>query len=149
MTSDEEIIESGKYYLYNDVTMEEAGKHFGVSKKTFQLRIGKLLDISPALYKLVQEKKQNNLLLGVVKGGQNSKPNITPRNISPKKIEKANFIADVIISGELTVREAETILKTPKSTIYSCLTIEKLGEEKYLQIQEIFKLHKNKQRIKR
>lgn len=149
MPSNEEIIAQGNYYLDNDVTMEEAGKHFGISKKTFQLRIGKLLDISPALYKLVQDKKQNNLAIGAIKGGQNGKPNITPRSINPEKIEKANLIADVIISGELTVREAESILKIPKSTIYSSLTIEKLGEEKYSQIQEVFELHKNKQRCKR
>ena len=49
--------------------------HFGFkSKKTIQVNMKKLSEIDPDLYKLIEDKKQNNLSIGMVKGGQNGKP---------------------------------------------------------------------------
>ncbi len=134
MADSKKILEEANYYLDNDVTMKQAANYFGISKKSFQVHMKKLENLFPDKYKLVQEKKQMNLIAGAKKGGQNGKP--TPPLVhtpKPFTIEKEMLmqIANSIIKSDLTLREIENIYDIPKSTIHDNLIPERLGEELY------------------
>lgn len=72
--NNEQLLEEANYYLDNEVTMSDAANHFKICKKSFQLHMKKLEQIYPNTFKLVEMKKQNNLILGAIKGGKNGVP---------------------------------------------------------------------------
>ena len=150
MTKEELIREQANYYLENDVTMQQVGDHFGVSKKTIQLNMKKLSSIDPDLYKLVEDKKRGNLISGMVKGGQNGKPTNMMGNTNRKKTignQDIKDIAELIIFYKWTLREAEENLGISKSTLYDNLTRERLGDDlynRYATTLEFNKMNTNK-----
>ena len=152
MASNEQILEYADYYLENDVTMKEAGEHFGVHKSTFQFNMKKLESIDPVKFKLVQDKKNNNLSVGMVKGGQNGKPSYHPYiPRKPKSISDGEIIhiAEKMIEEKLTLREAGEIFGISFTTLYDNLTEERLGKElyqKYLDNAWYNKVNTNKGR---
>jgi len=112
MASNEDILKEAKYYLDNNVTIEQASKDLGISKRTFQLHLGKLKDISPDMYKLVTDKKEASMKQGRVVGGTLGKR-------GPSwSVEDANRITKAMISQNMTYEEAEERFGIPKSTIY-------------------------------
>ncbi len=48
--NNEQIIREFDYYLENDVNINEASQELGVSRRTFQLHMKKLLEICPEKY---------------------------------------------------------------------------------------------------
>ncbi len=48
--NNEQIIRESDYYLENDVNINEASQELGVSRRTFQLHMKKLLEICPEKY---------------------------------------------------------------------------------------------------
>lgn len=155
MTKEELIKEQANYYLDNDVTMQQVANHFGFkSKKTIQINMKKLESVDPELFKLVEEKKQGNLVTGMVKGGQNGKPTMIneegnaiirkPKSITDQEIKD---IAELIIFYKWTLREAEENLGISKSTLYDNLTRERLGDDlynRYTSTLEFNKMNTNK-----
>ena len=151
MTKEDLIKAQAIYYLENDVTMQQVADHFGFkSKKTIQDNMKKLAEIDPQLYKLVEDKKEKNLAMGAVKGGQNGKPTNMIGNINnPKTIGDQDIkdIAELIIFYKWTLREAEENLGISKSTLYDNLTKERLGEDlynRYSTVLEFNKMNTNK-----
>lgn len=118
------ILKEAKYYLENDVTLEEASKFLGISKKTLQNHFKALENIDKELFEAVENKKQQNIQNGRVLGGQNI-------SRTSKYTEKnALEIAQTMVEKEMTYREAEEYFGIPKSTIYEILTT-KLNSEEY------------------
>jgi len=112
MASNEEIIKEANYYLEHDENINESSSALGISRRTFQIHMEKLKDISPEKYKLVKEKKENNIRLGVVKGGS-----IGKRGPSWSD-DDANMVAKKMVEKSLTYQEAEKELGIPKSTLH-------------------------------
>lgn len=151
MTKEDLIKEQANYYLENDVTMQQVADHFGFkSKKTIQVNMKKLSSIDPDLYKLVEDKKQNNLSIGMVKGGQNGKPSNMIGNTNKSKTigdQDIKDIAELIIFYKWTLREAEENIGISRSTLYDNLTKERLGEDlynRYTTVLEFNKMNTNK-----
>lgn len=134
MVDDGKMLEEANYYLDNEVTMQQAATHFGISKKSFQIHMKKLETLFPDKYVLVQEKKNAHLVEGAKKGGQNGKPS-KPAVYTPKPFTIDNElliqIANSIIKSDLTLREIESIYDIPRSTIHDNLNIDRLGKELY------------------
>ena len=114
----------------------------------------KLESVDPELFKLVEEKKQGNLVAGMVKGGQNGKPTMIneegnaiirkPKSITDQKIKD---IAELIVFNKWTLREAEANLGISKSTLYNNLSKERLGDDlynRYTSTLEFNKMNTNK-----
>jgi len=116
MATKEQIIQEAEYYLNNDVTIEQASINLKISKRTLQLHLKKLEEISPETFKLVQEKKSGNIKIGTIKGGQTGKRGPTWTE------EQALEIAMKIINEGLTYREAEERFNIPSSTIHDMVT---------------------------
>lgn len=112
MASNEDILKEAEYYLNNDVTNEEASKALGISKRSFQLHMKKLAEIAPDKYKLVEDKKTSISRQGNIKGGS-----LGRRSSSFEEVTISE-LADYLISGELTYKEAAEQLGVPKSTIH-------------------------------
>jgi hypothetical protein len=115
MASDREIINEAFYYLENDVTIEQASKDLGISKRTLQLHLQKLESISPLTFALVKDKKLGNERRGKVKGGTLGKRGTTWTE------EQALGVAQAMINGGLTYAEAESVLGIPSSTIHEMI----------------------------
>lgn len=142
MITNEEIIKQADYYLNNEVTMEQAGVHFGVCKKTFQVRMKKLEKIDLDRYKLVQDKKQKNLSFGMIKGGQNGKPSVVNTKEHVLTKDEAVSLANHMLENDLSLRNVESTMDISKSTVFDSLSEENLGEELYKNIKEMFESHK-------
>lgn len=142
--NNEQLLEEANYYLDNEVTMADAANHFKICKKSFQLHMKKLEQIYPDTFKLVEMKKQNNLILGAIKGGKNGVP--TGRENFPKKHsitkEEAIILAEKIINFNWSLRETEHFMNIPKSTISDNLSEEILGKELYSELSNVLNKHK-------
>lgn len=112
MANDEQIVKEAEYYINNDVSVDEASKHLGISRRTFQLHMKRLEEINPVVFNLFVEKKNGNVIRGNIRGGTigKRKPNWTK--------EEALDMANQIIAGEMTYDQAEEKTGIPKSTIY-------------------------------
>lgn len=110
--NNDQIINEAKTYLSNDKTIGETAKDLGISKRTFQLHLGKLEILAPELHKLVLAKKESMQKKGRIEGGQTGKA--TPSYTK----EEAEYVAKKIINNGYTYQEASKILGIPKSTIY-------------------------------
>ena len=141
---DKKIIEESDYYLDNNVTMEEAGNHFGMCKKSFQLHMKKLESIYPEKFVLVEKKKNDNLAKGTVKGGQNGKPTKigSVRRKHVISVEDSILLAKKMIEADWGFRDAEKFTGIPKSTISDNLTKERIGEELYEELSSLLESHK-------
>ena len=148
MATDEEIKIQAQYYIDNNVTMKEAGLHFGICKKTFQVRMKKLESIAPDMYKLVQEKKTGNLTLGMVKGGQNGKPSPGASRSHIMTSEEVVTLAQYALQNDLSLRELETVIGISKSTIFDNFTEEILGIDLYSKINKMFESHRPQNKAK-
>lgn len=152
MRKNEDIISEADYYLNNDVTMSDAANHFGICKKSFQVHMKKLEEICPDKYKLVNEKKEKNLIRGAIKGGMNGKPS-TISNVRIGKSfsfdsETAVSLARDIIDKDLSFRQLEHKSGIPKSTIKDNLSKDRIGDELYEELSCVLDSHKpgNKRR---
>lgn len=115
MANNEDIIKEAEYYLQNDVNIDEASKALGISRRTLQLHWKKLESIAPEMFKLVTDKKENNIRQGNIKGGSLGKR-------GPKWTrEEAMEAAKEMLSKEMTYRAAEQVLEIPKSTLHEML----------------------------
>ena len=141
--TNEQLEEMGKYYIENDVTYEEAANHFGVSKRSFQLYMKKLKEISSTTYKLVQDKKIKNLEIGAKKGGSISKHESInvgrKRHISDEQLE--NY-TNKLIEGDLSLRQLQADTGIPKSTLHDNLTNRISNEATKQKLEELFEEHK-------
>jgi predicted DNA-binding protein YlxM (UPF0122 family) len=108
----EKIIEEAKTYINNDKTVEETAKELGISKRAFQIHLKQLGELEPLLYELVLVKKNKNIQLGRIKGGELGKAK--PRYSR----ELAMKIALDIINSEMTYEAASDKYGIPKSTVY-------------------------------
>jgi len=124
MATEEQIIKEAEYYLNNNVTIQQASHDLNISKRTLQLHIKKLEEISPLTFKLVQEKIKLNIKEGNVKGGSTGK-----RGPSWTK-EQATEIATKIIENEMTYQEAEDFFGIPSSTIHDMVKKGVFDQEK-------------------
>lgn len=144
--NNEQLLEEANYYLNNDVTMSSAAKHFNICKKSFQIHMKKLEEIYPDTFKLVEKKKQQNLALGIIKGGKNGAPSksLTPHSTKKYTLskEEASILARKIIEADWSFRQAEGFTGIPKSTISDNLTRERLGNELYEELSIILNEHK-------
>lgn len=118
MTKDKQIIEEAKYYIKNDVTTEEVAMHFGISKRTFQLHMQKLLDIAPEIAKLQQEKSRQMQML---RRGKYERTAQNTRSASWTK-EEAIRIATYMLETNATIRMASEYFQKPKSTVHEIIT---------------------------
>lgn len=148
MATDEEIKTQAQYYIDNNVTMKEAGLHFGICKKTFQLRMKKLESIAPDMYKLVQDKKEGNLVMGMVKGGRNGKPSPGSSRSHIMTSEEVIALAQYALENDLSLRELETVIGISKSTIFDNFTEDILGKELYSKINKMFESHRPENKVK-
>ena len=115
MASNKEILQEAFYYIENNLTIEEASKNLGISKRTLQLHLKKLESISPLTFALVKDKKLSNERRGRVKGGTLGKRGTTWTE------EQALGVAQAMINGGLTYAEAEETLGIPSSTIHEMI----------------------------
>ena len=139
----EEIEKMGKYYIENNVTYGEAAEHFGVSKRSFQLYMKKLKEISESTFKLVQDKKKANLIIGAKKGGSISRtdsPNVGKKHTITD--EELNHYADLLINGDLSLRRLSGDIGIPKSTLYDNLVNRIIDPNKKETIVNLFQEHK-------
>lgn len=116
MATREDILDEAKYYLENDVTLEQASKDLGIGKRTLQLHLNKLKDLAPETFKLVQDKKIGNIKAGTIKGGETGKRGPTWTE------EEAIKVAKIIIDHGMTYKQAEETFNIPSSTIYEMVT---------------------------
>lgn len=118
MTNNQRIIEEANYYIENDVSVEAAAEHFGISRRSFQLHMAKLVEIAPQVAKLQQEK---SLRMQEIRRGryERTKENSRSANWSNEDAER---VATFILSTNSTLREASEELKIPKSTIHDMLS---------------------------
>lgn len=115
MANNEDMIKEAEYYLQNDVNVDEASKALGISRRTFQLHMKKLESIAPDKFKLVTDKKENNIRQGNIKGGSLGKR-------GPKWTrEEAMASAKEMLGKEMTYKDAERVLGIPKSTLHEML----------------------------
>jgi len=113
MITDEQIIKEAERYLEEDITsIDEASSALGISRRTFQLHMKKLEEIAPETFLLVKAKKEANIVSGVKKGGETGKRGTTWTK------EEAKDIAERMISGVMTYREAAEKTGIPSSTIH-------------------------------
>ena len=115
MASNKDIMHEAFYYLENDVTIEQASKDLGISKRTLQLHLQKLESISPLTFALVKDKKLGNERRGRVKGGTLGKRGTIWTE------EQAFNVAQAMINDGLTYAEAEIALGIPSSTIHEMI----------------------------
>lgn len=110
--NDDIIINEAKQYINSDMTVSETAEFLGISKRTLQLHLKKLISIDPNLHELVLNKQKSNVIAGRSKGGSNGKrpPSYTK--------EEALFLANTIINNQMTYRDAEEKFNIPSSTIY-------------------------------
>lgn len=119
MVNKEQIMQEATYYIENDdVTVEEAAKHFNISKRTFQLHMAKLLDIAPDIARLQREKSQRMQEMrrgNYERTAENArKPNWTS--------EDAVKIAQYMIENNATIRMAGEHFQIPKTTIHEMIS---------------------------
>jgi len=144
MLDKEKLLEEADYYLDNDVTMQQAADHFKICKKTFQLHMKSLEKVCLDKFSLVQEKKQQNLALGAIKGGQKGKPTEGQGGrASSLSDNEAQSLARKIIDNDWRLREAEKYTDIPKSTISDNLTESIIGKELYSELSGILESHKS------
>ena len=150
MTEKEErILQEAEYYLNNNVTMEQAANNFGISKKSFQIHMKKLEEICKDTFNLVQQKKQNNLSQGIVKGGKNGKPCRTSITESkPYTLSELESItlARKMIIYDWSLRKTEEETGIPKSTIRENMTKDRIGEALYEEFEIMLESHKPQNR---
>lgn len=115
MASNEDIIKEADYYLNNEVTIEQASKDLGISKRTLQLHLKKLESIAPDKYQLVKDKKENNIRQGNIKGGS-----LGRRGPTWTKEQAMGLAMDMIEKGR-TYGEEGTVAGIPKSTLYDMI----------------------------
>lgn len=115
MASKEDIIREADYYLNNDVTIDQASKDLGISKRTLQLHLKNLEKIDPDRAKLVKDKKESNIRQGNAKGGSLGKRGPTWTE------EEALKLAKDMIEKERTYQEEGRVSGIPKSTLHDML----------------------------
>lgn len=115
MANDEQILKEANYYLDNDLTIEQASRDLGISKRTLQLHLKKLESIAPDVFKLVVDKKISNERRGKIKGGTLGKrgPSWTE--------EDAISIASKMIEKELTYEQAEKEFGIAHTTLHEMM----------------------------
>ena len=123
MTNNNKIIEEAKIYLNSNLTMSEAAKKIGVSKRTLQLHIQKLEDIDPVLYQQILEKKAANQEAGRKTGGT-----IGKRERIHTKEEVIAF-ANMMINEQLSYDELVSITSIPKSTLWELMHSDYIDDE--------------------
>lgn len=123
MTDNNKIIEEAKIYLNSNLTMSEAAKKIGVSKRTLQLHIQKLEDIDAVLYRQVLEKKAANQEAGRKAGGS-----IGKRERIHTKEEVIAF-ANMMINEQLSYDELASITSIPKSTLWELMHSDYIDDE--------------------
>lgn len=148
MASNEDIIREADYYLNNDVNIDQASSDLGISRRSFQLHMKKLASIAPDRFKLVTDKKENNIRQGNIKGGSLGKR--TPKWTS----EEAMSIASEMLDKSMTYEDGAKEFDIPKSTLHEMMhngikdekTISLLyalaeANRRGLNLQEYMKLH--------
>jgi len=115
MASNEDILKEAEYYLNNDVTIEQASSDLGISKRTLQLHMKKLESIAPDKFKLVTDKKNNNIQNGRIVGGTLGK-----RSTSWTSEDAMNIASKMLDSG-LTYEQAEKELGIPHLTLHDMM----------------------------
>ena len=118
MAKNEQIIEEANYYIQNDVSVEEAAEHFGISRRSFQLYMAKLIEIAPQIAKLQQEK---SLKMQEMRRGKYERTKDNSRRAS-WSLEDAERVAKFILSTNATIREAGDEFDIPKSTVHDMLS---------------------------
>lgn len=130
MVNKDDLIKEAEYYINNDVTVEQASKYLGISKKTLQLHMKKLEEIAPETYELYNTTKAIRIKSGNVKGGSNGKRTTVMTN------EEIKNMANTMINQGLTYRQAEELFSTGKSTIHEMFNKDGvLDEETKRQLQ--------------
>jgi len=123
MASNEDIIREANYFLDNDVTVEQASRDLGVSKRTLQLHLKKLESIAPDTFRLVEDKKKANEKRGRVVGGTLGKR-------KPMWSEEdAKDAVQSMLDGQMTYRKAEEELGIPRSTLYEMTHSDEIDSE--------------------
>lgn len=136
------ILNEAKEYIKNNLTMADTAQLFGISKRTLQLHFLKLQKIDDSLYKAVKEKQYIVQIKGRVKGGQLGKRTTTWTK------EKANEVADLLISGGYTYEDLSKLLKIPKSTIYEMVHSSFISQDKKYRIEAVALINRNDRKYK-
>ena len=124
MASNEQIIKEADYYLSNNVSVDQASKALGISRRTFQLHMKKLEEIHPTKAVLVRTKKLANIKSGNILGGQTGK-----RSVSYTLTDVSGAALEMIEHGE-SYREASVSLGIPKSTLHEMINSKGLSKDK-------------------
>ncbi|MBQ7136732.1 MAG: hypothetical protein IJO43_01990 [Bacilli bacterium] len=123
MASNQDIIREASYFLDNDVTVEQASKDLGISKRTLQLHLKKLESIAPDTFRLVEDKKKANEKRGRVVGGTLGKRKPTWSG------DDAVVAVQSMLDRQMTYREAEEKLGVPRSTLYEMTHSDEIDSE--------------------
>lgn len=133
----QQIIREAVEYINNDLTERETAEKLGISRRTLQLHLNKLVEIDSVLYNLVLKKKQSNVIAGRSKGGKAGKV------IPTYTREDANIVANGIIRESYTYEEAASIYGVPKSTIYEMVHSDFVPENTKMQL-DLVAAHNNR-----
>ncbi len=106
------IKKEARVYLEESETVAEAAQKCGVCLRTFQLHLKSLKEIDLTLHNLVLAKQAKNQKAGRAKGSRIGKRTVTYTK------EEAIELAQLIITYQLTYKEAEEATGIPTSTIY-------------------------------
>lgn len=111
-SKEDRIIAEAREYINGGKTIAETAKSLGLSKRTFQLHLGKLESIDPELHAVVLDKKTSNQNAGRRLGGMLGKRSAN------YTLEEAQDMANRIVTQHLTYQEAEELYNIPSSSIY-------------------------------
>lgn len=128
-------------YVNNDKTVAETAEVFGISKRSFQLHLKKLLEINPDLHKMVINKQKSNINEGRRMGGAAGKRGVTYTK------EEALEIAEYIISKQATYEEASIKFDIPTSTLSDMMHSKLIPEDKRMQLDLVAEANRHKMSI--
>ena len=125
-------------YINNQKTVEETAKDIGISKRTFQLHLKKLLEINPELHQLVLNKQKSNMIAGRVRGGTTGKRGVTYTK------EQVIEVAKYIINKQATYKEASIEFDIPTSTLADMMNSSLLPEEYRIKLDLVASANRHK-----
>lgn len=119
MVNKEQIMQEARYYIENDdVTVEQTAEYFGISKRTFQLHMKKLLEIAPSMAKLQQEKSQR---MQEMRRGRYERNDENTRKANWTS-DDAIAVAKYMLENNATIRMAGEHFQIPKTTIHEMIS---------------------------
>ena len=140
--TDERLEEIARYYLDKKVSINELSHIFKISKSSIVRYFDgeRQIKLSHELQRKVDDLKRQNWI-----DGKSTSGNTGNKILDPEQIIN---IARIYAAGDYTLRELADIFKVSPTTLYNNFTIDTLGNDLYVSVNNIYEKNKETKRRK-